>query len=163
MSWLMTKKSFLSWTVLWHPAFAQQFIRLVEAIEALVQKTPISFVDHPKTKLLARIQKLILQEIPADPNSREFAQGNTLGKDQRHWRRAKFLRRFVLFFQFSSQKNMIMYSWINDETTVRKEGAATDPCTILKKLLASGNPPSGWDDLLAAPQAMSISGQRETP
>ncbi len=136
------------WTLLAHPAFAEPFLKLVAEVEILAGKDPTKFLSHPKTKLLARIRELILREIPEDPSSPEFDQGNTLGKDQRHWKRAKFLRRFRLFFRFSSKHRVIIYAWVNDENTLRKAGAATDPYTVFEKRLLSGNPPSNWESSL---------------
>jgi toxin YhaV len=137
------------WTLLAHPAFAEPFLKLIDEVELLANKDPNNFIDHPKAKLLARIKELVLQEIPENSNSPEFEQGNTLGKDQRHWRRAKFLRRFRLFFRFSSKYKVIIYAWVNDENTLRKAGAATDPYAVFEKRLLSGNPPSNWEELLA--------------
>ncbi len=137
------------WTLWAHPAFAQPFLKLIDEVELLASKDPKNFGDYPKTKLLARIRDLILKEIPANPSSPEFEQGNTLGKDQRHWKRAKFLRRFRLFFRFSSKHKIIIYAWVNDENTLRKAGATTDPYKVFEKRLLRGNPPSNWDELLA--------------
>lgn len=137
------------WTLLTHPAFAEPFLKLIDEVEFLASKDPNNFISHPKAKLLARIKELILKEIPENPNSPEFEQGNTLGKDQRHWKRAKFLGRFRLFFRFSSKYKVIIYAWVNDENTLRKAGAATDPYTVFEKRLLSGNPPSNWEELLA--------------
>jgi toxin YhaV len=67
-----------------------------------------TFAGHPKTKLLKRILDLILDEIPRDPNAAGFQLGNTLGPAYRHWRRAKFLGRFRLFFRFSSTHKAIV-------------------------------------------------------
>jgi toxin YhaV len=99
--------------------------------------------------LLARIQILIYDEIPRDPNAAEYAQGNTLGPAHRHWKRAKFLQRFRLFFRFDSKSKIIIYAWVNDENTQRKAGAKTDPYAVFEKRLRQGYPPSNWGELLA--------------
>ncbi len=147
------------WTLLAHPAFAEPFLKLIDEVEFLADKDPNSFITHPKTKLLARIKELILKEIPENPNSPEFEQGNTLGKDQRHWKRAKFLGRFRLFFRFSTKYKVIIYAWVNDENTLRKAGAATDPYTVFERLLFKGNPPSNWEELLAQSHELPLSKQ----
>jgi len=90
---------------------------------------------------------LILVEIPRDPNAAEFQLGNTLGRAHRHWRRAKFLGRFRLFFRFSTAHKAIVYAWVNDETTLRKAGSKTDPYVLLTKRLQEGDPPDNWEDL----------------
>jgi toxin YhaV len=71
-----------------------------------------------------------------------------LGPAQRHWRRAKFLGRFRLFFRYSSQARIIIYAWVNDEKTQRKAGARTDPYAVFGALLRKANPPDGWDALM---------------
>lgn len=50
---------------------------------------------------LKRILNLILEQIPRDPKFAEYQLGNTLGSTHSHWRRAKFLERFRLFYRFS--------------------------------------------------------------
>ena len=116
-------------------------------VEGLAKQDSQGYRNHPKTKLLKRTLDLILVEIPRDPNAAEFQLGNTLGAAYRHWRRAKFLGRFRLFFRFSSTHKVIVYAWVNDETTLRKAGAKTDPYTVFTKLLQEGNPPDNWDAL----------------
>ena len=95
--------------------------------------------SQPKAKLLRRIVDLIELEIPRDPNAPEYAQGNTLGPSHRHWRRAKFLGRFRLFFRFDSASRIIVYAWVNDENTLRKAGARTDPYAVFRRKLDQGN------------------------
>ena len=111
-------------------------------------KKPHTYASHPKAKLLKRISDLILDEIPRDPNATEFQLGNTLGAGHRHWRRAKFLGRFRLFYRFSSAHKAIIYAWVNDEATLRKAGSPTDPYVVFSRRLREGNPPDDWDDLV---------------
>ena len=56
--------------------------------------------------------------VPSDPNREEYRQGNTMGTDFRHWRRAKIGRRFRLFFRFDSKSRIIIFAWVNDENTL---------------------------------------------
>lgn len=141
------------WKLLRHPAFDDTFNNLTRDVERLRAEHPQNWQGHPKTKLLARIQSLIFDEIPRDPNAAEYQQGNTLGSENRHWRRAKFLQRFRLFFRFDTRSRIIIYAWVNDESTLRKAGAKTDPYTVFEKRLKVGNPPSSWDELLRQSEA----------
>jgi toxin YhaV len=136
-----------------HPAFSQGREALIRTVEALAKRQPLTFRDHPKAKLLRRIQDLVLVEIPRDPNASEFQLGNTLGTACRHWRRAKFLGRFRLFFRFSSAHKIIVYAWVNDETTLRKAGAGSDPYAVFNRRLQTGCPPDDWDRLLREAEA----------
>jgi len=68
--------------------------------------------------------------------------------------RAKFLSRFRLFFRFSSAHKAILYAWVNDETTLRKEGSSSDPYSVFKKRLKEGNPPDDWEALFRKSKAL---------
>lgn len=136
------------WHLYAHPAFGDPLNKLTGTVEQLKREHPERYSNHPKTKLLKRILEIILDEVPRDPNATEFQLGNTLGLQHRHWRRAKFLGRFRLFFRFSTAHKSIVYAWVNDESTLRKAGAQSDPYVIFGRRLRDGNPPDGWDELL---------------
>jgi hypothetical protein len=57
-------------------------------------------------------------------------------------------RAVSLFYRFSSQDKVIIYAWVNDENSLSKAGAETDPYTLFRNMLASGNPPSSISQLL---------------
>jgi toxin YhaV len=136
------------WLLLRHPAFRAQFDALVADVTKFKTEDPAGWMAHPKTKMLVRIRDLIEAEIPANPDAKEFQLGNTLGTSRRHWRRAKFLDRFRLFFRFDSKSKVIIYAWVNDENTLRKAGSSTDPYAVFEKLLNRGDPPDDWAALL---------------
>lgn len=142
-------KTVNGWRLYQHSSFRIPFEKLLAEVEELCKNHPDTFHTHPKTKILLRIRKIIEEEIPRDPAHLCFALGNTLGKARRHWRRAKFLKRFRLFSRFDSASKVIILCWLNDENTLRKEGAKTDPYAVFLKNLLSGNPPDDWDKLMA--------------
>jgi toxin YhaV len=142
------------WRLYLHPLFDQQLEQLTSKVEALAAKDPSGYKEHAATKLLAAIHRQILKIIPANPNAAEFRQGNTLGADNRHWFRAKFNRRYRLFFRFSTEAKVIIYAWVNDERTLRKAGSKTDPYRVFRDLLESGDPPSSMEQLLARSKEM---------
>jgi toxin YhaV len=123
--------------------------RLAEQVEALAAKDPTGYMEHPSRKLLITIRQTIFEKIPRDPHAPEFRQGNTLGADNRQWFRAKFHQRFRLFFRFSSKEKIIIYAWMNDERTLRKAGAKTDPYRVFREMLEAGDPPRTMQELLA--------------
>lgn len=143
------------WRLYAHPAFREKWERLIAEVESLRRTDPKRYVGHPKTKLLKRLQELILREIPSHPNSEQYQLGNTLGPAHRHWRRAKFLGRFRLFYRFESQHRIIVYAWANDENTLRKAGARTDPYVVFRSRLRGGHPPDDWNALIAASQPLT--------
>jgi len=136
------------WRLFAHPAFSDTFDRLVDEVKRLSAVDPKGYREHPKAKLLKRVLDLITIEIPRDPGANEYSLGNTLGPSHRHWRRAKFLGRFRLFFRYSSKANVIIYAWVNDETTLRQAGGRNDPYSVFSALLRKGRPPDDWDALM---------------
>jgi toxin YhaV len=136
------------WRLFQYPLFEHQIRKLTDAVEQLSITQPKTYKEHPKTKLLATIHRLITKSIPRDPNAPEFRQGNTLGPDNRHWFRAKFHQRYRLFFRFSSKDRVIVYVWVNDESTLRKAGARTDVYAFFKSMLEAGDPPRTLQALL---------------
>ena len=138
------------WKLHAHPLFLDQIERLLAAVERAKRADPEGWKSKTDTRLLAAIRALILDHIPRDPLAPEFRQGNTLGREHRHWFRAKFAgNRFRLFFRADSQAKVIVYAWVNDRDTLRKAGAGTDPYAVFGRMLASGNPPDDWSALLA--------------
>ncbi len=136
------------WRLFQYPLFEHQLKKLTEAVEQLSITQPETYKEHPKTKLLATIHRLITESIPRDPNSSEFRQGDTLGPDNRHWFRAKFHQRYRLFFRFSSAEKVIVYVWVNDESTLRKAGARTDAYAVFRSMIDAGDPPRTLEALL---------------
>jgi toxin YhaV len=139
-----------SWALYQHPIFRDQLNALVAEVEALAQRlAPREYERHPKVRLLARVRKIILEDIPRQPASRAFEQGNTLGSARRHWRRAKFNQRFRIFFRFHTGSRVIVYAWMNDENTLRARGSRRDVYAEFERRLRAGKPPDDWDALFA--------------
>jgi toxin YhaV len=136
------------WRLFQYPLIENQLRKLTEAVEQLSISRPDTYRKHPKTKLLATIHRYITESIPRYPSSPEFRQGDTLGPDNRHWFRAKFHRRYRLFFRFSSKDRVIVYVWVNDEYTLRKARSKTDAYAVFKSMLNAGNPPRTLEALL---------------
>ena len=88
---------------------------------------------------------MFFEAVPADPTATDYRQGRPLGADYKHWFRAKFGNgRFRLFFRYDSTAKVIIFAWVNDETTVRTYGAKTDAYKIFKGMLDNGKPPDDW-------------------
>ena len=144
------------WQLHAHPLFMDQLERLLAAVERAKRSDPQGWQRKADTRLLAALRALILDRIPRDPLAAEFRQGNTLGRERRHWFRAKFGgNRFRLFFRADSRARVIVYAWVNDRNTLRKAGASSDPYAVFAGMLAGGNPPDDWPALLAAAKADS--------
>lgn len=90
-------------------------------------------------------------EIILHPTRPEYRQSGTLGDDRKHWFRAKFGGgRFRLFFGYSTSAKVIVFAWVNDETTLRTYGSKSDVYGEFRKMPDKGNPPDNWAALLAA-------------
>ncbi|PZQ46533.1 MAG: toxin [Rhodovulum sulfidophilum] len=139
------------WTILAHPLFVDQLEKLTEAVEELKARKPDEYQKNASTKLLAALNKLVFQTIPADPTATVYRQGSTLGEARKHWFRAKFGNgRFRLFFRYDSTAKIIIFAWVNDETTLRTYGAKSDAYKVFKGMLEDGNPPDDWAALCKA-------------
>jgi toxin YhaV len=141
------------WSLYAHPLFLDQLERLLASVERAKQSDPEGWRRKADAQTLGAIYVLVFDRIPRDPLAPEFRQGNILGKEHRHWFRAKFGgSRFRLFFRAHLQAKVIVFAWVNDRDTLRKAGASTDPYALFTRMLGSGNPPDGWPDLMAAAQ-----------
>jgi toxin YhaV len=135
------------WDLYLYSAFKQPYDTLVAEIDQLAKENPKEYACHAKAKLLKRINEIILDEVPSNPGNPLYRQGNTLGAHYKDWFHVKFLGRFRLFFKYNTKAKLIIYCWVNDETTLRKTGAETDPYKIFARMIKSGRPPNSWADL----------------
>lgn len=142
------------WNIISHPSFDAQIWELTNQVEALKKKHPDSFHKKVPTKLLSAIIQVI-RRIAEDPASSDFRQGTTLGDEFRHWRRAKFLQQFRLFFRYSDTLKVIILCWVNDENTLRAYESKTDAYKVFRTMLKKGNPPDDWKALMAHATARS--------
>lgn len=139
------------WHLFAHPLFLAQLEKLTVAVEKLQQRDPVGYQATANAKLLAALRQLVFETIPSDPTRADYRLGGTLGSDRKHWFRAKFGNgRFRLFFRFDSKAKIIIFAWVNDETTLRTYGSKTDAYAVFRKMLDEGNPPDSWSALLDA-------------
>ena len=137
------------WTLQMSKAFTGVYDALENEVARLQAADPAGWRGHSKAKVFAAVKQLMYEVIPANPDAAKFLQGNTLGAEHRHWRRAKFMHRFRHFFRFDSATRVIVYVWLNDENTLRKAGSKTDPYAVFLRRLDRGDPPDDWAGLLA--------------
>jgi len=121
------------WTLLFHECVIAQLQKLNVAAAFARAQDPLDFESNANVKLFNALSQLIVDKVPSDPSLDEFRQGNTMGADFRHWRRAKIGRRFRLFFRFDSKSRIIIFAWINDEHTLRSSGSRSDPYVVFQK------------------------------
>jgi len=138
------------WILLFHDCIAAQLQKLHTAAERAQRSDPQGYESNANVKLFRVLTQLIMEIVPSDPGRDEYRQGNTLGPEHRHWRRAKAGRRFRLFFRYDSRAKTIVFAWVNDELTLRSSGSKSDPYAVFEKMLKRGNPPDDWESLLAS-------------
>ena len=136
------------WRLYAHPLFLDQLNALINEVETLRRRDHQGYRSRNASERLAAITRLVLHDIPQDPSRKEFQQGSTLGPAHRHWRRAKFFQQFRLFFRFHSRSRLIVLGWVNDTNTKRAYGSKTDAYRVFQSMLASGQPPDNWEELL---------------
>ena len=136
------------WNIFAHPLFLDQFEELLAQVESLRQRYPKDYKRKNATKRLAAIVKLAFNVIPQDPTRREYRQGTTLGDEYKHWFRANFFQQYRLFFRYHTESKIVVFAWVNDEHSKRAYDSSTDAYRVFKKMLASGNPPDDWNELL---------------
>lgn len=100
------------------------------------------------SKLLARVVRVTTEVVPEAPNSPNFRLGKSLGEKYKSWCRAKFAQQYRIFFRYNSEYRAIIYSWFNDENTLRAYGSKTDAYKEFAKMLDNGKPPTDFDELL---------------
>ena len=136
------------WSIFAHPLFLNQFEELLSKVEQLRQQYPEDYKKKNATKRLAAIAKLAFDIIPTDPTRSDYRQGSTLGNEYKHWFRAKFFQQYRLFFRYHLESKIIVFAWVNDESSKRAKESKTDAYQVFRKMLESGKPPDNWDDLL---------------
>jgi toxin YhaV len=136
------------WSVFSHPCFDDQFEALVKKVERLKNSHPETFQKKAETKLLAAVVKVVKEQICLDPSNEKFRQGETLGTENKHWFRAKFLGQYRLFFRYSAAHKIIVLVWINDNSTLRAYDSKSDAYKMFAKMLKTGYPPDSWEELL---------------
>ncbi|AMF97724.1 hypothetical protein AL538_08325 [Vibrio harveyi] len=142
----------------------QIFIDRLEALIAEVETlagTNEHFYEHPSYKLLDSVNKMIYEVVPSNPSAKEYNLGRTLDKRDKDtkgnsnnytsWKRVKnhLPARYRLFFKYqTSTPQPIIYAWLNDNKTLRKEGAKTDVYMTFLRLLKAGTIPNSWQELV---------------
>lgn len=136
------------WAVFAHPLLLAQLEALAQQVENLKRHNPIEYQKKNATKRLAAISKLAFEIIPQDPTRSEYRQGNTLGAEHKHWFRAKFFQQYRLFFRYHASSKVIVFAWVNDESSKRAYESHDDAYRVFRGMLEGGNPPGDWKQLL---------------
>ncbi len=140
----------MEWKVYWHYRFRTIIMELIGNISNLKRTSPERLKGHPYVRLYVALVDTMTR-IEQDPKLPCYYLGNTMGAEHRDWRRAKdgLPDRYRLFFKFFSSYQEIFFAWVNDEKTLRKEGAKTDCYAVFRRMLEKGQIPSDHATFLA--------------
>jgi toxin YhaV len=136
-----------------HPLFLDQVEAVVADVERAKLKHAKTYKKKNSSKRLAAILTLAFEAIPEDPSRSVYRQGNTLGSEYTHWRRAKFFQQYRLYFRYDAASKVIIYAWVNDEDTKRAYDSKTDAYAVFSSMLGKGHPPDSWATLKAECEA----------
>lgn len=143
------------WAIYAHPLFLNQLEILLNQVESLRAKHPDQYQKKNASKRLAAIAKLIFEVIPQDPSRAEYRQGSTLGDGHKYWFRAKFFQQYRLFFRFHQGSQIIVFTWVNDNKTLRAYDSPDDAYRVFRRMLEGGHPPDDWAQLLSEAEMQS--------
>ena len=139
------------WALYAHPFFIGRLEDIMGDVRRLIKDDPTGFHHHPQYKFFEGVVGNIMVTVPANPANPIFRQGSTLGRKYQHWFRVKkhnLPPRYRLFFQFrSAAPKTIIYAWLNDEGSVRREGSKRDVYAVFSAMLDGGRMPNNYTDL----------------
>jgi len=138
-----------NWNLFYFRLFSERLTQLENDVKTLRDNDPQGYVGHPKAKLLKAVYKSVTSDVPENPGHEKFRLGKALSAYS-NWRRIKngLPPRYRLFFKFTSTQRKVIYAWLNDDTTLRKDGDKNDVYEVFKNLLRRGEIPNSIDDLL---------------
>lgn len=132
-------RTFHGWTLLFNEPFTTRYGDLSARVRGLKSQLGESdeYAQHPDVKLFAAVRALVFEVVPREPDHPAFR----LKDDLRKFRRVKgrgLPSRYRMYFVFSDRLKVIIFLYLNDAKSVRKEGSANDPYAIFKGLVQRG-------------------------
>ena len=113
------------WHLLFHECLIEQLRKLEVAVQRAKTQDPRGFESNANVKLFNALARLLLETVPSGPDREEYRQGDTMGAELRHWRRARIGRRFRLFFRFDSRSRIIIFARVNADDWATLRAACT--------------------------------------
>lgn len=138
------------WTFVAWPDFDERWRALITTVAAQRVASPTGPLSTPEATVLAALVRLLRDHIARDPNAADYRLKANLSA----WRRVKFLGRLRLFYRFSSAHQLVVLTWLNDENTLRKDGATSDPYQVFAGMLSRGEVPETWGALVAGAKTL---------
>lgn len=116
-----------------HRFYSEPVNQLKVHIRSLKEKlSDKDYKSHPDVKFAKRLRDATETIIPSNPDLPDYRLHGDL-KLFRSYK--KGMQRYRLFYCYSSKPPIIVYLYLNDKSTLRKEGSKTDPYYIFSHLL----------------------------
>jgi len=120
----------------YHTLYYQRIQALKEQVKELKGRlTEADYSQHEIVKFAARVYHASQVVIPQNPDRPDYRLRGPLRKYRRY---KQGLRRYRLFFCFSSTPPIILYLYLNDEKHLRKDGDKNDPYMEFKQMVNRG-------------------------
>lgn len=119
-----------------HEIFFQRTVELNNEVKALRRKlSGEELKQHETVKLANRVYKATLETIPENPDHPAYRLKGDLKKYRRY---KQGLGRYRLFFAFAHTPKVILYLYLNDRASLRKEGDKNDPYERFRNFVRQG-------------------------
>ncbi len=141
-----TERTFHGWTVL----FTEPFLSAYGDLSARARKlkgelSEEQYERHLDVKLFLAVRELTGTIIPNDPQHADYQLHGDLAK----FRRTKghgLPKRYRLFWAFSEQLKVIIFLYMNDSASLRKEGDRSDPYHLFSSMVRRGEIGADFDE-----------------
>jgi len=133
-----SEKTFHGWTVLFSEPFLSAYGDLSAKARKLKHELPEEeYEQHPDVKLFLTVRELTRDIIPSDPHHAGYRLHGDLSKFRRTKGRG-LPGRYRLFWVFSEQLKAIIFLYLNDSRSLRKEGDRSDPYRVFSAMVGRG-------------------------
>lgn len=144
----MTETAYAEWH---HSDFRWRYHDMLLRVQVLAERDPDGYKQHPDTRFFKGVRTAMDTALAAPPTPRYQLSVKTLRTCDSRWRRIKqqgLPHRYRLFFQFSSAELKVIFAWLNDERSLRRDGERNDVYAVFARLLKSGKIPGEFLTLL---------------
>ena len=132
------ERTFHGWTILFTEPFLSSYGDLSANARRLKSElSDVEYAEHPDVKLFLAVRVLTKDVIPSDPHHRDYQLRGELAKFRRTKGRG-LPRRYRLFWAFSDQSKVIIFLYLNDADSLRREGGRTDPYFLFAGMVQRG-------------------------
>lgn len=140
-------RTFHGWTVLFTEPFLSAYGDLsAKARKLKAELSEEEYEQHPDVKLFLAVRELTREVIPSDPHHADYQLQGGLAKFRRTKGRG-LPRRYRLFWAFSEQLKAIIFLYLNDSASLRKEGDRSDPYRLFSGMVHGGEIGADFEEI----------------